>query len=142
MDERGGGGGRCVPFTVSTSSRTIAAVVVVIVTAAVVVATIAVAVTADTATASPSHAIIRRRMMLTTGWAVSAWLLLQLLQPPLTVQAAAGFVEYKVGVLMTTKLDSPFDLERCGPAVDLALDMVNKKFLAHHRVRLKKVESR
>ncbi|XP_026810639.1 atrial natriuretic peptide receptor 1-like [Rhopalosiphum maidis] len=79
-------------------------------------------------------------MMLTTGWAVSAWLLLLL--PPLAVHAAAGgFIEYKVGVLMTTKLDSPFDLERCGPAVDLALDMVNKKFLAHHRVRLKKVES-
>lgn len=148
MDERGGGG-RCDPLTVSTSSRTLVAVVVVIVAAVVVlvaiIAIIAVApnaAVAATATASPSHAIIRRRMMLTTGWAVSAWLLLQLLQPPLAVQAAAGFVEYKVGVLMTTKLDSPFDLERCGPAVDLALDMVNKKFLAHHRVRLKKVESR
>lgn len=146
MDERGGGGGRCDPLTVSTpSSRTLVAVVVVIVAAvvvAVVVAIIAVVAVAATATSSPSHVIIRRRMMLTTGWAVSAWLLLQLLQPPLAVQAAAGFVEYKVGVLMTTKLDSPFDLERCGPAVDLALDMVNKKFLAHHRVRLKKVESR
>lgn len=98
--------------------------------------------------------------MLTTGWAVSAWLLLLMSssQPrPADVTVAAdgvtvaadgvtvaadGVVEYKVGVLMTTKLDSPFDLERCGPAVDLALDMVNKKILAHHRIRLKKVESR
>lgn len=74
-------------------------------------------------------------MTLTTGWAVSAWLLLL---PP----AHVSVIEYKVGVLMTTKLDSPFDLERCGPAVDLALDVVNKKILAHHNVRLKKVESR
>lgn len=92
-------------------------------------------------------------MMLTTGWAVSAWLLLLLpssqprpadvtvAESGMTV-AADGVVEYKVGVLMTAKLDSPFDLERCGPAVDLALDMVNKKILAHHRIRLKKVESR
>jgi atrial natriuretic peptide receptor A len=82
-------------------------------------------------------------MMLTTGWAVSAWLLLLLLPMPMAVAAdAADVVEYKVGVLMTTRLDSPFDLERCGPAVDLALDMVNKKFLAHHKIRLKKVENR
>lgn len=49
---------------------------------------------------------------------------------------------YKIGVLMASRLDSPFDLERCGPAVDLALDKVNEKFLAHHNVELQKVQGR
>lgn len=49
---------------------------------------------------------------------------------------------YKVGVLMASRLDSPFDLERCGPAVDLAIDNVNEKFLAHHGVELQKVQGR
>ncbi|GBP27299.1 hypothetical protein EVAR_77313_1 [Eumeta japonica] len=35
---------------------------------------------------------------------------------------------YKVGVLMASRLDSPFDLERCGPAVDLGLEKVNEMF--------------
>lgn len=51
-------------------------------------------------------------------------------------------VVYKVGVLMASRLDSPFDLERCGPAVDLALDKVNEKFLSHHGVELQKVQGR
>ncbi|CAH2042612.1 unnamed protein product, partial [Iphiclides podalirius] len=41
---------------------------------------------------------------------------------------------------MASRLDSPFDLERCGPAVDLALDKINDKFLAHHNVELQKVQ--
>ncbi|XP_038211303.1 atrial natriuretic peptide receptor 1 [Zerene cesonia] len=41
---------------------------------------------------------------------------------------------------MASRLDSPFDLERCGPAVDLALNKVNEKFLAHHNVELQKVQ--
>ncbi|KAM3956691.1 LOW QUALITY PROTEIN: atrial natriuretic peptide receptor 1 [Aphomia sociella] len=41
---------------------------------------------------------------------------------------------------MASRLDSPFDLERCGPAVDLALDKVNEKFLAHHGIELQKVQ--
>lgn len=49
---------------------------------------------------------------------------------------------YNIGVLMASRLDSPFDLERCGPAVDLALDKVNEKFLAHHGVELQKVQGR
>lgn len=49
---------------------------------------------------------------------------------------------YKVGVLMASRLDSPFDLERCGPAVDIALDIVNERFLAHHNVELQKVQER
>lgn len=49
---------------------------------------------------------------------------------------------YKVGVLMASRLDSPFDLERCGPAVDLALDKVNEKFLSHHGIELQKVQGR
>lgn len=39
-------------------------------------------------------------------------------------------------------LDSPFDLERCGPAVDLALEIVNEKFLKHHKIILRKVQER
>ncbi|KPJ10473.1 Atrial natriuretic peptide receptor 1 [Papilio machaon] len=41
---------------------------------------------------------------------------------------------------MASRLDSPFDLERCGPAVDIALDVINEKFLAHHNIELKKVQ--
>lgn len=48
---------------------------------------------------------------------------------------------YNVGVLMASHLDSPFDLERCGPAVDLALAEVNE-FLSVHRVQLRKVQGR
>lgn len=39
-------------------------------------------------------------------------------------------------------VDSPFDLERCGPAVDLALEEVNEVFLKSHRIELKKVQGR
>ncbi|XP_030376658.1 atrial natriuretic peptide receptor 1 [Scaptodrosophila lebanonensis] len=48
---------------------------------------------------------------------------------------------YTVGVLMASHLDSPFDLERCGPAVDLALDQINKRFLKPHNVMLKKKQA-
>ncbi|XP_011301203.1 atrial natriuretic peptide receptor 1 [Fopius arisanus] len=47
---------------------------------------------------------------------------------------------YNVGVLMASHLDSPFDLERCGPAVDLALAEVNE-FLIVHNVQLRKVQA-
>ncbi|KAK2579330.1 hypothetical protein KPH14_008282 [Odynerus spinipes] len=40
---------------------------------------------------------------------------------------------------MASHLDSPFDLERCGPAVDLALAEVNE-FLIAHGVQLRKVQ--
>ncbi|XP_071439593.1 atrial natriuretic peptide receptor 1 isoform X2 [Hetaerina americana] len=49
--------------------------------------------------------------------------------------------EYSVGVLMASRLDSPFDLERCGPAIDLALEEVNEHFLSAHGIRLKKVQA-
>lgn len=49
---------------------------------------------------------------------------------------------YNVGVLMASHLDSPFDLERCGPAVDLALEEVNEHFLKQHNIRLQKVQGR
>jgi hypothetical protein len=52
------------------------------------------------------------------------------------------FLQYNVGVLMASHLDSPFDLERCGPAVDMALQEVNDKFLAQHAVKLRKVQER
>ncbi|KAI4466737.1 guanylyl cyclase [Holotrichia oblita] len=48
---------------------------------------------------------------------------------------------YNVGVLMASHLDSPFDLERCGPAVDLALEEVNDRFLSQHRIKLRKVQA-
>lgn len=48
---------------------------------------------------------------------------------------------YNVGVLMASHLNSPFDLERCGPAVDLALAEVND-FLSVHNVQLRKVQGR
>lgn len=38
--------------------------------------------------------------------------------------------------------DSPFDLERCGPAVDLALERVNEEFLKSHKIQLRKVQRR
>lgn len=42
---------------------------------------------------------------------------------------------------MASRLNSPFDLERCGPAVDLALAEVND-FLSVHNVKLRKVQGR
>lgn len=39
-------------------------------------------------------------------------------------------------------IDSPFDLERCGPAVDLALERVNEEFLKSHKIQLRKVQGR
>lgn len=53
--------------------------------------------------------------------------------------------EQKVRVLFTHEsvllfTDSPFDLERCGPAVDLALERVNEEFLKSHKIQLKKVQ--
>lgn len=52
------------------------------------------------------------------------------------------FRYYNIGVLMASRLDSPFDLERCGPAVDLALEDVNDKFLMQHGIQLRKVQAR
>lgn len=52
------------------------------------------------------------------------------------------FRYYNIGVLMASRLDSPFDLERCGPAVDLALEEVNDKFLMQHGIQLRKVQAR
>jgi hypothetical protein len=49
---------------------------------------------------------------------------------------------YNVGVLMASSLDSPFDLERAGPAVDMALELVNKEFLSQHNIRLHKQQAR
>lgn len=49
---------------------------------------------------------------------------------------------YNVGVLMASQLDSPFDLERCGPAIDLALEEINERFLRKHNVYLRKVQAR
>lgn len=61
---------------------------------------------------------------------------------PLFSGSSKSKTVYKIGVLMASQIDSPFDLERCGPAVDLALDKVNEKFLAHHGVELQKVQGR
>ena len=53
-----------------------------------------------------------------------------------------GMRHYNVGVLMASRLDSPFDLERAGPAVDMALEHINKHFLSHHNITLHKVQAR
>lgn len=60
----------------------------------------------------------------------------------LLLRAARPDRVYNVGVLMASRLDSPFDLERCGPAVDLALEEVNDRFLSDHGIRLQKVQAR
>jgi len=52
------------------------------------------------------------------------------------------FRYYNVGVLMVSNLNYPFDLERCGPAVDMALEEINEKFLAQHKIKLLKVQKR
>jgi len=49
---------------------------------------------------------------------------------------------YNVGVLMASSLNSPFDLERAGPAVDMALELVNRDFLSQHNIRLQKQQGR
>ncbi|XP_052896080.1 atrial natriuretic peptide receptor 1 [Anopheles moucheti] len=51
-----------------------------------------------------------------------------------------NYTVYHVGVLMASHLDSPFDLERCGPAIDLALELVNHSLMKIHNVRLNKVQ--
>ncbi|XP_050297580.1 atrial natriuretic peptide receptor 1 isoform X1 [Anthonomus grandis grandis] len=50
------------------------------------------------------------------------------------------FRYYNVGVLMASNLNYPFDLERCGPAVDMALEEINEKFLSQHKIKLLKVQ--
>jgi hypothetical protein len=57
-------------------------------------------------------------------------------------RALEGVRVYNVGVLMASSLDSPFDLERAGPAVDMALELVNKEFLSQHNIRLHKQQAR
>uniref|UniRef100_A0A8D8TCN0 Guanylate cyclase n=3 Tax=Cacopsylla melanoneura TaxID=428564 RepID=A0A8D8TCN0_9HEMI len=57
------------------------------------------------------------------------------------IQLIQSTIHYNVGVLMASRLDSPFDLERCAPAVDLALEDVNKNLLATHNVKLLKVQA-
>jgi hypothetical protein len=49
---------------------------------------------------------------------------------------------YNIGVLMASSLNTPFDLERAGPAVDMALDVVNRDFLSYHNIRLQKQQGR
>ena len=34
--------------------------------------------------------------------------------------------------------DSPFDLERCGPAIDLAIEVINHRYLKQHKISLQK----
>ncbi|XP_017304012.1 atrial natriuretic peptide receptor 1-like [Diaphorina citri] len=57
------------------------------------------------------------------------------------IKSIHSTIHYNIGVLMASKLDSPFDLERCAPAVDLALEDVNEKLLSPHNVKLHKVQA-
>jgi hypothetical protein len=59
-----------------------------------------------------------------------------------TSRSLEGMRVYNIGVLMASSLDSPFDLERAGPAVDMALELVNKEFLSQHNIRLHKQQAR
>ncbi|XP_055547938.1 atrial natriuretic peptide receptor 1 isoform X1 [Wyeomyia smithii] len=52
-----------------------------------------------------------------------------------------NYTTFNVGVLMASHLDSPFDLERCGPAVDLALEKINEFLLKSHNIKLTKVQA-
>ncbi|XP_055641677.1 atrial natriuretic peptide receptor 1 isoform X2 [Toxorhynchites rutilus septentrionalis] len=52
-----------------------------------------------------------------------------------------NYTVFNVGVLMASHLDSPFDLERCGPAVDLALEFINDFLLKAHNLKLMKVQA-
>nr|XP_029730687.1 atrial natriuretic peptide receptor 1-like isoform X2 [Aedes albopictus] len=54
---------------------------------------------------------------------------------------STNYTPFNVGVLMASHLDSPFDLERCGPAVDLALDFINDFLGKTHNIKLKKVQA-
>ncbi len=53
-----------------------------------------------------------------------------------------GFSHYNVGVLLVTGTGSSFDMEKCAPAVDMALQTVNEIFLRPHKIRLNKVQNR
>lgn len=49
---------------------------------------------------------------------------------------------YNVGVLMASHSNYPFGIQLCGPAVDMALEEINEKFLAQHKIKLTKVQKR
>lgn len=53
-----------------------------------------------------------------------------------------GFTHYNVGVLLVSGTGSSFDLEKCAPAVDMALETVNEVYLRPHKIRLNKVQNR
>lgn len=74
--------------------------------------------------------------------AMCLWLLFGEQIAGFTTVEKSWMTHYNVGVLMASRLDSPFDLERCGPAVDLALAEVNDHFLSGHGIQLRKVQER
>jgi hypothetical protein len=53
-----------------------------------------------------------------------------------------GFTHYNVGVLLVSGTGSSFDSEKCSPAVDMALDIVNEVYLRPHKIKLHKVTRR
>lgn len=52
------------------------------------------------------------------------------------------FTHYNVGVLLVSGTGSSFDLEKCSPAVDMALDIVNQVYLRPHKIFLHKIQKR
>ncbi|CAL8115018.1 unnamed protein product [Orchesella dallaii] len=50
------------------------------------------------------------------------------------------FTHYNVGVLLVSGTGSSFDLEKCSPAVDMALDIVNQAYLRPHKIFLQKIQ--
>ncbi len=61
------------------------------------------------------------------------WLILQGVQ-------SENITELKVGVLVVSGSGAPYDLERCGAAIDMALEDVNNQLLRNLSYRLVKVQ--
>lgn len=52
------------------------------------------------------------------------------------------FTHFNVGVLLVSGTGSSFDLEKCSPAVDMALELVNQIYLRPHKIFLHKIQKR
>lgn len=48
------------------------------------------------------------------------------------------FLSNSLNLTTTKNEDSPFDLERCGPAIDLAIEVINHRYLKQHKISLQK----
>ncbi|XP_017785095.1 PREDICTED: atrial natriuretic peptide receptor 1 [Nicrophorus vespilloides] len=95
----------------------------------------------STSSSSPASTILKTKEMLQRTLSIVLWCLIATKTAHSTNKNASDYQYYNVGVLMASSLNSPFDLERCGPAVDLALNDINERFLDRHGIKLKKVQA-